>query len=267
MQSLALALALAATGCASASTTGPSITDWITSALTFVLALVGGTQAFIYWKQKGVMEDALKATRDSNDVAKESAQAASKSADAATLAAYATQSLERPWLIVEPGEVPNQVIEPSSSSPAVLEIPYIVSNLGRSPAWIVDDLVAAVRVPWPAVPEDKETPSLAVSNGLRAIPLAPRERRAADRPAKVELHDVPRRHVLDGKAAILLYGEIKYRDVFGDIRTHGFAWVYTRIDGSIPTHDREWPKVWDEDAESWLWKVHQGPQVYLQTST
>lgn len=242
--------------------------DWVMVALTAALIYVGGTQAYIYWKQKGVMEDALTATRDSNDVARESAQAATKSAEAATIAANATQSLERPWLVVEPGRLPIQVMPPSSSSAAILEVPYTISNFGRSPAWIVEDLVSAVWVQDPFdVPDDLPTPDLAVSKGPRGIPLASGERRPTDRRPAISLFPPHQRRMLDGKGAILLYGEIKYRDVFGDIWTHGFAWVYTRIDDSLPIQDRQWPTTWDEDAEHRLWTVFQGPEAYLKKST
>ncbi|MBY0279990.1 hypothetical protein K2Z84_32035 [Candidatus Binatia bacterium] len=191
--------------------------------------------------------------------------AAIASAIAAIGVATSTRRLERPWVIVIPASPPEQEMPPTATAPAILAMPYSLSNIGRSPGWIRDDFVKAEVVPWPDVPEDKALSK--VSNGPMTIPIARDKNAIPSRYPTVALDAQQRQDIMDGKAGILVHGQIHYRDVFWKTRVHAFGWVYTRADDSLPLHDRVWPEKWGPIAEADMWVIHQAPDRYSKNST
>lgn len=218
MHLLALAFTLAASGCAYASTTPPSITDWITAILTFVLAVVGATQAYIYWKQKGVMENALRATQESNQVANHSAEAAMK-------AANTTLAIERARIAVEPAPAP-QILDDGKARGMVagIRISFSVKNHGRTEAFITDDRAEVRVLPADRVPESLPEPAWYLGGGRQPRALLD-DQLTFRRDIAITADEFEA--LMSRNAGLVLYGSVLFEDVFGDERPHGFAWTYT----------------------------------------
>lgn len=190
-----------------------------------------------------------------------SAFAAAASATAAGIAARSTRRLERPWVVVIPKSPPDQLDPPAPDRPATLAMPYELANMGRSPAWILDDFVKAEVVPWPEVPTDR--PCETVSNGAMIIPLARDGRAFPNRYPQVTLSEAECHEVSRGPAAILVHGQIHYRDVFMRKRVHAFGWLYVRADLAV------WPDVviLGGNNDFWEWSIFPAPASYSKGTT
>jgi hypothetical protein len=130
-----------------------------------------------------------------------------------------------------------------------LIVSYKLANLGRSPAQIVQKGMDCVWVPLPA-PSDLPAPRL---EDVQRDPLGPGKRMRDGE--FVVINKEQRDAMLLGKGALMLYGVIKYRDVFSEVREYGFAWLYHRMSLQIGEGTG-----WDDSP----WFPLDGPAAYFR---
>lgn len=230
----------------------PTVTDWFVVAFTVILAGVGAAQAFIYWKQKAVMDASLAATRES--------------AEASVTAIETTRAIERAIVHVVPQLPPEPAGRKEAPGTTAVWIPYKVGNLGRTHAWIREHRVTSRLVPFPEIPEDLPAPGKVTDLRPESMrPLLGSEEGNAIRLIR-RINAEEQGFILDGELAIMLYGEIDYEDAFGTAHTYGFSWVYTRA--KQDTSDRSWGTLEENRAASapWNseWRVLIGPRSYFE---
>lgn len=231
--------------------------EWINlvgAAANAFMALINlGTLGALLWQ--------LRVSRRSQELTQQSADAATETANAATNAVSATVALERPLVFLVP-EAPPRPLQPAQTGQlATLQIVIALHNLGRSPASIVQVKGTARLVDF-NVPDNEQTLTEIYRTPPEHLPMIPGEQRGGYS-TPLDLTDQDRQDILDGKKAILLFGEILYRDVFGHTRTHGYAWVYTGADDTVPQQPWNVPQhIWNS-----RWILQIGPESYSKSST
>lgn len=231
--------------------------EWINlvgAAANVVMALINlGTLGALLWQ--------LRASRKSQELTQKSADAATESAKAAIDAVEATVALERPLVFLVPESPPRPLQPAQPGQLATLQIVIALHNLGRSPASIVQVNGTARLVDF-NVPDGEQTLNEIYRTPPEHLPMIPGEARGGYS-TSLALTDQDRQDILNGKKAILLFGEILYRDVFGHTRTHGYAWVYTGADDSVPQ------QPWNPPQHIWnsRWILQIGPESYSKSST
>ena len=234
---------------------GPSITDWLLVLLTLVLAIVGATQAYIYARQKDVMQKALAATEESNKVAKESADAARRSADA-------SMAMERPWLVVT---LANAFMfhRQGEDDRRELRVFYVMTNYGRTPAWIGERRMSIIVLGNDDEPGPTLAPELLLTDDEQAdcakLPLAPGA--SDDQGCVATTVTLTETQVRTSSLRAMIYGTIEYRDVFGESRSAGFSWIMSwyRLDESIG--------IRDYGVSSNSAQLARGPEAYWRRTT
>jgi hypothetical protein len=236
--------------------------DWWMICLTSVLALAAIAQACIYYRQARPC-GALDVSR--------------MSADAATSGAAATEralhDLERPWLLVEPDGPPGVTLDPIAlvdrrlanftpdDESVVFYFPLRVTNLGRSPAWIISEGIACEYLTSKDSDERPQPPQQPVMMFSRR-PLAPNELRSSGE-GSILLQPEKRVAMLSGGTRILVYGMIRYRDAFGSEHETGFCWLHRRWSETVRrTEAGKWEgaATWDESR----WELLEGPESYFR---
>jgi hypothetical protein len=107
--------------------------DWWIRLLTAVIAAATVMQAYIYWRQKALMRDALAETK--------------KAADAAKASADALMNSERAWLVARPVEIaPNIYTLPNAGQVMRNAFACRIWNAGKTPAKLMRSAMKYVRV-------------------------------------------------------------------------------------------------------------------------
>lgn len=200
------------------------MSDWIqgtvggaTIALTFLLWRVANRQAKIYERQAELMAGALKAAEDTASAGVISANAAKAAVD------HSRQSAQielRAYIGLDDTKLKNVA---AGKKPAML---LQFKNSGRTPAKKVQ---LWARFKYDSVPEQlprgSSTPSSSSTISPEAIFSLPDEMKNALTSQDVAL-------IKSGRAAIYIYGEVTYEDVFGHPHRTLFNLVHTK---STPT--------------------------------
>lgn len=184
--------------------------DWVMVALTVALIYVGGTQAYIYWRQASLMQETLKATQDSSDAAKRSADA--------------VMALEQPRIVLSVVSALLDASENWDTDQRVIRITYKLTNYGRTPAWVRRCEIGVVNMHDPraatAVGATAHTFAYGPVDGSLIAPGASEE--ATLPPQAVTVTEQNNKtYSMDA----LMHGTIDYTDVFGEKRSTTFAWM------------------------------------------
>jgi hypothetical protein len=147
----------------------------------------------------------------------------------ATIADRVITNLERPWIIVE--LVTQRVVQSCSDAfrlvpPFVINVQLTSTNYGRSPAWLtgraIDVRVMEVKLPdLPPKLAERELGHIAVPN--------------ADRPHMTdvlgfEIDPVRFESFKSGAKPLVIFGHVRYLDVFEEPHCTPFCWVCRRLD-------------------------------------
>ena len=194
--------------------------DWWVIGATVAMAIFVGAQAALLWLQNGL-------ARQNREVMLIGTRAAQASAEAAERHAAVAETLarqERPWLLPEPdGPFDGWQWEwPDGEVLIRLTLRWSVRNYGRTLGWITAGSVVVFDVvdqPFSEVPPyepgppfvEKVLPPSGVHSG--EIPLFI-ERAQHEKLVRTE-------------AALMLMGQIVYRDVLGEAHTSAFAFQWT----------------------------------------
>ena len=149
-------------------------------------------------------------------VAWRASNAAKESAKAASAQAGVIKSLERPWLVVTPPQKlkPRKVINSIAQSGGVA-IDFSVKNIGKGPAFLVEQFAILVRMPYP-IP-DNEQPDYSGAKPLPKMPIAPNDSHSQRSKPLIIPSEQIRQDIVDGKDCIVFYGRVSYYDTLHEI--------------------------------------------------
>ncbi len=181
--------------------------------LTVALVIVGGIQAFIYYRQARFMREGLGITRQSAQAAQDSAEAAKKSAKVAEDALHLA---ERAYLSVGKWQLDNLHLDCKAVAACFL------INAGRTPAILTASCAACCVMPdVPPLPNYQQLGN----TWEREMPVQVGEEQyfAIDVPW---IGPVYREKMKDKSLSLYFHGHFVYKDVFGDLHEVAFFTHY-----------------------------------------
>jgi len=207
---------------------------WITAGLTFLMVVGTLSMAYATFRlaqnantQVGLLSKYVRATDKMAEATADAAHATRNMAGAATdsvhVAKTSLHELERPWVLIEPGDMRNPE-DPhwDGRPPFHVFLHWEIQNAGRTPAWPVRTsakIEAMSALDLAGSPQYEEPPS-----DFRTKPIGP-DQGAPGYECRGFFEEGKLREIQHGERFLFFFGFVDYTDIFGAMHTTKFCFV------------------------------------------